>query len=55
MDIKNNIERFNADLNQGLSKEQVELRKKQKLVNKHLGHGSVTDAVRKDGQGSGTA
>ena len=34
MDIKNNFERFNADLNQGLSNEQVSLRKKQKLVNK---------------------
>ena len=34
MDINHNIERFNADLNQGLSSEQVELRKKQKLVNK---------------------
>ena len=31
---KENIERFNADLNQGLSEEQVLLRKKQKLVNK---------------------
>ena len=31
---KQNIERFNADLNQGLSNEQVLLRKKQKLVNK---------------------
>ena len=29
-----NIERFNADLKQGLSEEQVQLRKKQKLVNK---------------------
>ena len=31
---KENIERFNADLNQGLSEERVLLRKKQKLVNK---------------------
>ena len=34
MAIKDNFERFNADLNQGLSDEQVLLRKKQKLVNK---------------------
>ena len=34
MNINNNIERFNADLNQGLSSEQVSLRKKQKLINK---------------------
>ena len=34
MTIKDNFERFNADLNQGLSDEQVLLRKKQKLVNK---------------------
>ena len=34
MTNKDNIERFNADLNQGLSDEQVLLRKKQKLVNK---------------------
>ena len=29
-----NIERYNPDLKQGLSDEQVQLRKKQKLVNK---------------------
>ena len=34
MTNKDNIKRFNADLNQGLSDEQVLLRKKQKLVNK---------------------
>ena len=34
MTIKDNFERFNANLNQGLSDEQVLLRKKQKLVNK---------------------
>ena len=34
MPIKESIERFNTDLNQGLSDEQVLLRKKQKLVNK---------------------
>ena len=31
--IKENIERFNTNFNQGLSKDQVELRKKQKLFN----------------------
>ena len=34
MNIKENIERFNANINQGLSNEQVELRKKQKLLNR---------------------
>ena len=34
MNIKENIERFNVDINQGLSNEQVELRKKQKLFNR---------------------
>ena len=34
MDNENNYERYNADINQGLSNEQVELRVKQKLVNK---------------------
>ena len=34
MDNENNYERFNASINQGLTNEQVELRVKQKLVNK---------------------
>ena len=34
MNDKNNIERYTASIEQGLSSEQVELRKKQKLVNK---------------------
>ena len=34
MDNEKNYERFNATIDQGLSSEQVELRKKQKLVNK---------------------
>ena len=34
MNNLDNIERFNADLKQGLTEEQVLLRKKQKLVNK---------------------
>ena len=34
MNIKENIERFNTDFDQGLSNEQVELRKKQKLLNR---------------------
>ena len=34
MNIKEHIERFNPDFKQGLSSEQVELRKKQKLFNK---------------------
>ena len=34
MSIRENFERFNADLKQGLTDEQVLLRKKQKLVNK---------------------
>ena len=34
MNIKENIERFNANIDQGLSNEQVELRKKQKLLNR---------------------
>ena len=34
MDNENNFERFNASIEEGLSDEQVELRQKQKLVNK---------------------
>ena len=34
MNIKDSIERFNASVDQGLSSEQVELRKKQKLLNR---------------------
>ena len=34
MNIKESIERFNVNIDQGLSNEQVELRKKQKLLNK---------------------
>ena len=34
MNIKESIERFNVNIDQGLSNEQVELRKKQKLFNK---------------------
>ena len=34
MDNENNYERFNASIDQGLTNEQVELRVKQKLVNK---------------------
>ena len=34
MNIKENMERFNTSIDQGLSNEQVELRKKQKLLNR---------------------
>lgn len=34
MEIENNIERFNPDFKQGLSREQIEARKEQNLVNK---------------------